>query len=392
MKKRDYLAHPLWDVWLVGGASLVIWMVMLAAQIFRSENQFVEQKLSQISATFALLAIVCNYPHFISSYRIAYGRGFQFIRQHFFSLIFVPLFMIAVFALAFFRFDFDHREWAGINTINAGFSFLPIEFRVGEQKNLGSEVVGLAIWFMYLSVGWHYSKQTYGAFLVFSKYRNYSLNKWQKIFLKLNVYSIAFYQLNVFSKLMGGYAESRPLAFFSAPMTNLGLHSWVNSLSLSLLVLSTLLFLVGVFGYNYVKQKTWPPLIGIVVWLAFAAWWVPIATQPEFYFVMVPFFHSLQYLPFAAQMEAHRHKDSSHFHLKMAAISLLVLITGVFAFDLIPYKLDLNFSTEETRIPFFFMICALVFINIHHFFIDSCVWHFSQDEVRNSLFNEVESR
>jgi hypothetical protein len=63
----------------------------------------------------------------------------------------------------------------------------------------------------------------------------------------------------------------------------------------------------------------------------------------------------------------------------------MLLLVGFSAFELVPSLLDRAFQTEWYLKTWFFMIAFAVFINVHHFFIDSVVWKFNQDEVRNSL-------
>ena len=63
----------------------------------------------------------------------------------------------------------------------------------------------------------------------------------------------------------------------------------------------------------------------------------------------------------------------------------LLLLIGFCAFELVPNLLDNAFQTEWYLKTWFFMIAFAVFINVHHFFIDSVVWKFNQAEIRKSL-------
>ena len=65
-------------------------------------------------------------------------------------------------------------------------------------------------------------------------------------------------------------------------------------------------------------------------------------------------------------------------------IAILILV-GYLAFELIPTSLDKGLDTEWNLKTSFFLVSFAVFINIHHFFIDSVVWKFDQPEVRRNL-------
>src|SRR4051812_507115 len=85
------------DFWLLGGASIGLWIVMSLAQFGRERSEAVESHFLQLGALFSLLSIVCNHPHFMISYRFAYGRGAKFVLKHWFSLLLVPAALISIY-------------------------------------------------------------------------------------------------------------------------------------------------------------------------------------------------------------------------------------------------------------------------------------------------------
>ena len=62
------------DFWLLGGASILVWMVMVAVQGFRT-SWAVDQHFKNLTYTAASLSLLVNYPHFLVSYHLAYTRG-----------------------------------------------------------------------------------------------------------------------------------------------------------------------------------------------------------------------------------------------------------------------------------------------------------------------------
>jgi hypothetical protein len=93
--------------------------------------------------------------------------------------------------------------------------------------------------------------------------------------------------------------------------------------------------------------------------------------------------HALQYLIFPLRVEINRsHTEGSQAERNHIALYVLALITaGAFLFlgpDALP---------GET-LPFGATI-LLALINIHHFFIDGCVWKISTPEVKKDLFRHL---
>src|SRR5215813_5708243 len=74
------------DFWLLGGASILVWVAMMAGQQFRSAWA-VDQHFKNLTVTTASLALLVNYPHFLISYKLAYTRGRSFVAHYWWQLI-----------------------------------------------------------------------------------------------------------------------------------------------------------------------------------------------------------------------------------------------------------------------------------------------------------------
>ena len=159
---RDAVTSRYTDFWLLGGISIALWLVMMIAQVFRGRSEVIETHFAQVAAVVAVMSLFCNYPHFLISYRFGYGRGSKFIFRHWISLILVPAGMIAFYALAYVKFDSQISELGWIIALNHFFEGLGLEFRLGTLANLGTEILSLSVLVMYMTVGWHYSKQVFG--------------------------------------------------------------------------------------------------------------------------------------------------------------------------------------------------------------------------------------
>ena len=82
------------DFWLLGGASLLVWLVMIRGAGI-PVGWAIDQHFKNLTVTTASLSLLVNYPHFLISYKLAYSRGRSFITAHWWQLIAVPALLIA---------------------------------------------------------------------------------------------------------------------------------------------------------------------------------------------------------------------------------------------------------------------------------------------------------
>ena len=97
---RQALTTRFVDFWLLGGASLLAWLVMFGTQGFRAAWA-IDQHFKNLTVTTASLSLLINYPHFLISYKLAYSRGRAFVTAHWWQLLVVPAALIATFAFAY---------------------------------------------------------------------------------------------------------------------------------------------------------------------------------------------------------------------------------------------------------------------------------------------------
>jgi hypothetical protein len=221
--------------------------------------------------------------------------------------------------------------------------------------------------------------------MVYAVYDDYRLTELEKKIIKGSVFSVAFFQFiyaaYVVEQSMNSVKDNK---FMNVTMTPLGLPNWLYTFSISL----TALFALGVVIIlikKYQREKKWPSANFAISWVAFHAWWIPFMQMPEFYLMSVPFFHSLQYLPFAYKVEAKQIEKKRWPYANITVRLLLLFFVGYLAFEAVPAALDLHLDTETNQTALFFMTAFVVFINVHHFFIDSVCWRFSDPEVRESI-------
>ena len=214
------------DFWLLGGASLLVWLVMTSLQGFRS-SWAVDQHFKNLTFTAASLSLLINYPHFLVSYKLAYSRGRGFVVSNWYQLVAVPLALMAVFAVAYVFYDTPIGRvpfiasasqmvggWVGAGSVLSG----P---RLGDLLFTG--VFNL----MLLTVGWHYTKQVFGCMMVYAHFDGYKLTKQQRDLTKwalLSIWGMNFVYTNIggdFSTFLGFSYSSLDLPDVAAPLSQL---------------------------------------------------------------------------------------------------------------------------------------------------------------------------
>jgi hypothetical protein len=368
------------DFWLIGGASLLVWAVMFAAEGLRGHVWAVDHHFKNMGPMFASLSLLVNYPHFMASYRLAYTQKSAFYRRYWFQLWLVPILLVSLMTFSFFSM-LDPGSEALIGMANGVFEKVGLGFRFSATGPLGGEVLTLLIHFMYFTVGWHYTKQTYGCMMVYANFDGYKLAPKARTTLKWSVFSIwwlhfAFYAMGTGPKVFKGFTYK-----------NLGFPDWGPPVFAVVLLVALAVMILQVFLPKYRDDGVLPSANMMVPLVAMVVWWVPVFHQYEFYFYIVPFFHSLQYLPFYAKVERGRMEAEKRPPARIPRgwmIAIMLVVIGFLAFEFLPNILDVQ---TNTLIPvmWFVTICAHLFINIHHYFLDNCLWRFDNQDVRNHL-------
>lgn len=388
--KRNAVSTRFVDFWLLGGASILLWAILCIAQRFRNGSEIVESRFLQMGAVFSIMTLFCNHPHFIISYRFGYGRGVGFILKNWISLILVPFALLLLYAVAYFKFNTQVGEWSSVKAVNSVIGKTGLSFRFGTLSNFGTEVLSLSVLLMNLTVGWHYSKQVFGCVMTYARFDSYPIGRVQRILIKASLFSVAFFNFFYLSIYAPEYNTGavKEAYFFNIPLVPLGIPAFVIPLSAVLCAVLAVATLIAVFYVNFRKHGKWPSPNLVVAWVAFYVWWIPVIRQTEFYILAIPFFHSLQYLPFAFRIEESGITAGRGRDLSVSIRLAVLLLIGFAAFELVPNLLDQWLGTHWFFDTWFFMIAIAVFINIHHFFIDSVVWRFDQGEVKRGIFGE----
>jgi hypothetical protein len=374
---RPALTTRTLDFWLLGGASLLLWLIMSLLQHDR-DHPAIHPYLTNTPYITASLALLINYPHFIASYKLAYFRNIQFISKHPIELILVPISLLLLVITGYFAFNqqISGGEWEHLvhHLQASGFS-VGILYPSPFWRDF---ILGLMINLMFFTVGWHYTKQSFGCMMIYAHYDNYPLSKPQRLIVRYALLSVWW-----LSFISGNISES-PAQFWGFHYMTLDLPDFLLPLS-KLLVLLGLAAIIMVLCQIYKKfgKKTSPQFL--IAGVAMYVWWLPWTRQADFYVYWIPFFHSLQYLAFVYALENNRQKQQPNSQSIAATGLILGLITGGWlVFEYLPHTMDMINALTLHGIAYFFVVTTL-FINIHHYFIDHVLWRMSDPYIKSWL-------
>ena len=378
MVRRQALTTRFADFWLLGGASLLVWLVMFAVQGFRSAWA-IDQHFKNLTFTTASLSLLVNYPHFLISYKLAYTRGGTFIRTHWWQLVAVPILLVATFAWAFARYDVPVSQLPLVSMLSRDVSVLGTNARVLSGPRLGDLLFAITFNVMLFTVGWHYTKQVFGCMMVYAYFDKYAMSLRQRTITKYALLSIWWLNF-AYGNVKGVQNNFSQFKYYSFDLPDI-------LVPITELVVAAGIVLVAyeVFWKNYKEKGRAPGVNMVVPFVALYVWWLPITRQFEFYFLLTPLFHSLQYLAFVYKMEDTRLRGLDHPEIRATVLTVGIVLAGWMAFEFLPNEIDTALGTFNSWQMFFFFTAAMLFINIHHYFIDNVLWRFRDPEVQKYL-------
>lgn len=364
---KRHLIGPIADFWCFGGATLVIFplLLLLPAAEYRAS----------LNVTMLLIALVINNPHFAHSYQIFY-RGF---RSKAFSAELSPAMRL--------RYLF-----AGIAAPALLALFFAVCLARGDVRLLGYGVNA-----MILFVGWHYVKQGYGLLMVDCSLKRQFFTAREKRLLLANSYAV---WLASWAAVNAAFAREDVwgIAYYT-----FDLPTWAVAVPAAAAAASTAATAVMLAARW--RREGYLPVNGVVAYLVSLYPWLVFASSNPLWFLVAPALHSLQYLAvvwrFQYNYEVARLARADHDprsalrrlagksafrHLMLFSVAGTVL--GLLGFWLLP-------MIAGTLIPYdrglygasLFLFVAWVFLNIHHYFIDNVIWRRENPEAKAYLFS-----
>lgn len=364
--KPRHLFGPVIDFLCLGGSSL-----LLLPFIFMLPEAELKAPLA---TAMMLLTNLLNHPHFAHSYQIfyrGYGRkafsnalGRQMQLRYLLAGLIVPVLLLAF----------------------LGYGALAAD----------PQLLGYAGNLMALAVGWHYAKQGYGMLMVDAALKRRYLDERTKKVLLVNAYAVwlaAWVSLNLTvseENLWGlayySFAVPRPLFTLTSAAACI-----TTALSVWMLAMHR-------------RAKGSLPVTGIVAYGVSLYLWLAFVQVNLLWMLVVPALHSLQYLTvvWRYQLSYEKAQCGNADYRKgsllramfgaspaghMAAFVLTGALLGFLAFWAIPLLADGIVPYDRQAIAgFLFLFTFWIFINVHHYFLDSVMWRRENPDTRLYLF------
>ncbi|MCP1624849.1 hypothetical protein [Pseudomonas nitroreducens] len=335
MAKEKSLFSPKIDFLMIGGLSIFCYPLFV---LFRGQLN------SADVAWWALvLAFFINGPHFLVSYQIFYISKFKLLFSDISALfvgVIVPVLLIVLLIFGFVVFS------------KAVFVYL--------------------LYAMIFLVGWHYVKQAYGCFVVYSGGQGVRFSSLELKAIKYSLFPLWWASYSFFFATVGdgdywGLKYQSPIDF------DLQLISEVLSLGSASLMLVILL-------RRRILRLPLPGVVALTPLAAIYLWLAPVFNDASFLY-LVPLFHSLQYLLFSGAYTRGRARDTGKEKKGLLHWWGFAFCAAAIYFYLLPNWLDSARGPGEIS-PALFMVAFLLFVNIHHYFLDSVIWRGANAEVR----------
>lgn len=349
------LYNPFLDFFLLGGGSLFMLLAI------RALSGAMELSVGWSLATTLFLANFINHPHFACSYQIFYGN----FREKLLSPAYEPSLRVRYLVIGIVAPIAIAGSMALLVACN------------------NAHALGLAANLMFLLVGWHYVKQGYGMAMLDATLKRAFFKEEEKTPLLRNAYAVW-----LLAWLLVNYlAKDRAPSYYGIPYVALPVPAWVLALSAAGAATTTVQCLTMLRRmHDQGRSLAWNGLVAYSVSLY--AW---LLMRDPIVVLWIPLFHSLQYIAVVWRFQANRFKAIPFrrvdYRYRLLTFFALSLTLGYYMFWHVPAWLDANVAYDKQVFGsslFFFLLW--VFINVHHYLLDTVMWRKGNPEVKRHLF------
>lgn len=352
---RRYLFGGIPDTLLLGGASIVVLLII------RLVSGTSDDARAQSLVVTLFLANLINHPHFAQSYLIFYRDFAKKLSTYptnlrlgyLFSGVVVPLLL-------------------------AGCMFLLI------MRNTSPGVLGYITNFMFFLVGWHYVKQGYGMCMVGAALQRAFFTPLEKKLLLINAYAVWVLSWVLQNEMVAPTSTE----YWGIPFNPITFPDWTKAVLTLVAAATTAAVAIAIMRRLRLGKPLAAP--GFLAYVTTLYLWLLV--RDPIVLLWIPLFHSIQYMTVVARLELNRTEKRHTQKQKRLLVLFLFYIAsvglGYFFFWQIPSILDQRLA--QVSGPYggaLFIYCFWVFINIHHYFLDTIMWRKGNPDVAMHLFS-----
>jgi hypothetical protein len=365
-RRPGYLFGPVVDFLTLGGGSLIVCGLIA---LFLPRGIPTTQQIVLVT----VLMTAINQPHFAHSYQMFYRN-----------------FAAKAFGASYPRPLRQRYVLAGIVVPAALIAFLGAAALSGRPR-----VLAYGANLMFFLVGWHYVKQGYGILIVDSVQKRLMFSDRAKTILRLNGYACWMVTWLGLNHALSTGTWYLGFTYFSLPIPT---PFYVASI---VVVILTTLAVLFVFFQRWRETRGALPWNGIIAYLTTLYLWMIFVRVNPLVLVIVPTFHSLQYL---AVVWRYQINAGSQPHMaarpsimnrvfrpgvwsNLAIFIGVGVLLGFLGFMGVPRFIDAIFPYDKRVFgPSLFLFMFYIFINIHHYFLDNVMWRRGNPDVQQYIF------
>lgn len=350
------------EAFLMGGLSVLVYLYFFF---------FVDKgaNVTGIASLAVSLAFIVNYPHFMASYYILYKDNASYLfasKRFLWAGVIVPLLLLSTFIAIFVT---KNVLW-----------------------------LGYMVAVMFFTVGWHYVKQIFGCLVVSNVFKLYFYSPFERGIILFNLYALWM------MAWLPGNVYGASYQYYDIRYTGLNISSYVHTLlsklgvyvdvvSLGKLITFTsiacvvvsLCYIILFHVVRFIQTKKTPHLAGVLAFITLYLWNIPLFFHPSYIYI-IPFLHSLQYLAFVRiytlntiddqiSSSAPELERKKKFFINSFVFLITIIGLGALMFEILPKALDKEFGSAVRPLgTVAYLVSFILFINIHHYFIDNVLW------------------
>ena len=350
----------------LGGGTLVLFPL---AWLFRSRLGL-DASETFVDAFAYHAALVINNPHFAVTYLLFYREA----GSHVLGRALPPM-QRARYVLAGFVVPLALLAWAGF-ALSRG----------------SARSMGFMIELMFFLVGWHYVKQGFGILTVFSARRGYRFDPLER--KAVLVHCFAGWAYAWASPAAPGRSVQEKGVVYMA----LAHPPWLEQITRVAFGLSAVA-LIAALARKWRNEKQLPPFAPLLAFLVSIWLWTVYSNVDPLMLYLIPALHSIQYLYVVWLLKRNEAREAEGpplfgrpvaLRLAVLAASSIGLAWVLFrgAPSILDSRLVLTSSASEAPsglgdTPY--LAAIFVFVNIHHYFMDTVLWRRENPRTRYLL-------
>ncbi len=361
-RTRPAILSPVVDAICTGGLSLALFGAMIVAALV---GQFTFNS-PRLQGYLLIATALVNWPHFMASYRLLYGSP-ETRRRYTWASLILPA-MLIVYCLAAIV----------VPRLSASDVFDAASSGVSASRELVDPTMLRALFVVNLFyLAWHYTGQGWGMCASFAYLQGLRFENRERHLVRIGFRALLVVHVVA---VLAGLDEISP-----------DIRETVTRVQPWTLAAAALTIPVGLAGFGLAWRRTGrlPWVRTIVPWGSMYVWYAMLPIVPDS-FVWLQLAHALQYLEFPLRVELNRRERRTKPRRvpKLPRVGYVTLYYGALVVaGLLVFASPFMLERGSDGVALAALIAAAV--NVHHYFVDGCIWKISNPAVRGELFAHV---